>query len=286
MTADEIKALLHLEPHPVEGGWYRRTYTSNVSVALLRGVRPYGTAIYYLLEEGTFSEMHVLVSDEIFHFYLRRSSGDAATAIPMAAPLFLLLDQISRLVSTCNSSCRPAYGRARASSMMAKLSGKVALLGCTVTPGFDFADYRSSSYAELLRWLAGEAGAHQKTHAELSQRRSRKKFSQQLRRFLRANSLLHLHLVVELRVVEHREHRAAGAGLGIGGGKHQPVEARVNHGSGAHGAGLQRHVKRAARAAGNCRAPLRPRAGPRSPHAPWDRRRASTRFCPRAMITP
>ncbi len=70
MTAEEIKALLQLEPHPVEGGWYRRTYTSEVSVALLRGVRPYGTAIYYLLEEGTFSEMHVLASDEIFHFYL------------------------------------------------------------------------------------------------------------------------------------------------------------------------------------------------------------------------
>ncbi len=70
MTADEIKALLKLEPHPVEGGWYRRTYTSEVSVALLRGVRPYGTAIYYLLEEGTFSEMHMVASDEIFHFYL------------------------------------------------------------------------------------------------------------------------------------------------------------------------------------------------------------------------
>ena len=70
MTAEEIKALLKLEPHPVEGGWYRRTYTSEVSVALLRGVRPYGTAIYYLLEEGTFSEMHMVASDEIFHFYL------------------------------------------------------------------------------------------------------------------------------------------------------------------------------------------------------------------------
>ena len=54
----------------MEGGWYRRTYTSEVSVALLRGVRPYGTAIYYLLEEGTFSEMHMVASDEIFHFYL------------------------------------------------------------------------------------------------------------------------------------------------------------------------------------------------------------------------
>lgn len=70
MTADQIKSLLHLEPHPVEGGWFRRTYTSAGSVELPRGMRAQGTAIYYLLETGTFSEMHVLASDEIFHFYL------------------------------------------------------------------------------------------------------------------------------------------------------------------------------------------------------------------------
>ena len=71
MTADQIKSLLKLEPHPVEGGWFRRTYTSAGSVELPRGMRAQGTAIYYLLETGTFSEMHVLASDEIFHFYRR-----------------------------------------------------------------------------------------------------------------------------------------------------------------------------------------------------------------------
>ena len=57
-------------PHPVEGGLFRRTYTSPGTVELPRGVRAQGTAIYYLLEAGTFSEMHVLESDEMFHFYL------------------------------------------------------------------------------------------------------------------------------------------------------------------------------------------------------------------------
>src|SRR5271167_3274237 len=70
MTADEIKALLKLAPHPVEGGFFRRTYTSAGTVELPRGLRAQGTAIYYLLEAGTFSEMHVLESDEIFHFCL------------------------------------------------------------------------------------------------------------------------------------------------------------------------------------------------------------------------
>src|ERR1035438_8630089 len=65
MTPDEIKTLLKLEPHPVEGGVYRRTYTAAGTLELPRGVRAQSTAIYYLLEPGTFSEMHVLDSYEI-----------------------------------------------------------------------------------------------------------------------------------------------------------------------------------------------------------------------------
>jgi uncharacterized protein len=152
MTAEEIKALLKLQPHPVEGGWYRRTYTSPVSVALLRGVRPYGTAIYYLLEAGTFSEMHVLASDEIFHFYL----GDPVEMLQ------LLPD---------GHSVRLTLGPDLEAGQHAQLvvpagvwqgtrlveGGKVALLGCTVTPGFDFADYRSGNYAELAAQWPAEA---------------------------------------------------------------------------------------------------------------------------------
>src|SRR6266496_3497615 len=70
MTADEIKVMLNLAQHPVEGGYFRRTYTSAATVDLPRGVRAQSTAIYYLLESGTFSEMHLLDSDELFHFYL------------------------------------------------------------------------------------------------------------------------------------------------------------------------------------------------------------------------
>src|ERR1700731_937164 len=71
MTADEVKKLLKLEPHPREGGWFRRTYESAETVAIPRYTSPRrtGTAIFYLLEPGTFSEMHRLRSDEIFHFY-------------------------------------------------------------------------------------------------------------------------------------------------------------------------------------------------------------------------
>ena len=144
MTAEEIKKLLKLEPHPVEGGWYRRTYTSEVSVALLRGVRPYGTAIYYLLEEGTFSEMHMVASDEVFHFYLGDPvemlllHPDGGSALLIFGPDLAAGQQPQILV--------PA-GVWQGERLVD--GGKLALFGCTVTPGFDFADYRSGSYAEL-----------------------------------------------------------------------------------------------------------------------------------------
>ena len=148
MTADEIKALLGLSPHPVEGGHYRRTYTSPGSVNLDRGTRAHGTAIYYLLEPGTFSEMHVLASDEIFHFYL----GDPVEMLQLhpdghsvrfTLGQDLMADQHVQLVV-------PA-GVWQGTRLIG--DGKVALLGCTVTPGFDFADYRNATAEELIaKW--------------------------------------------------------------------------------------------------------------------------------------
>src|SRR6202158_5511936 len=80
MTAEEVKKLLGLKPHPVEGGWFVRTYEAAETIApeafsdgRYAGPRRTGTAFYYLLEPDTFSEMHRLKSDEVFHFY----AGDA-----------------------------------------------------------------------------------------------------------------------------------------------------------------------------------------------------------------
>jgi len=70
--------------------------------------------------------------------------------------------------------------------------------------------------------------------------------AQQLRRLVGQNPLLHLHLVVELRVVEYGEHRTGSAGLGIECGKDQSVKPGMDHGAGTHGAGLQRHIESAA----------------------------------------
>src|ERR1035441_5386502 len=88
MTADEVKRILGLTPHPREGGFYIRTYESGELLpptafadGRYPGPRHTATAIYYLLEPATFSEMHRLQSDEIFHFY----AGDPVQMLQLHA---------------------------------------------------------------------------------------------------------------------------------------------------------------------------------------------------------
>jgi predicted cupin superfamily sugar epimerase len=152
MSPGELRAHLGLERHPVEGGYFRRTYTSPGTVELERGTRRQGTAIYYLLEPGTFSEMHVLDSDEIFHFYL----GDPVEMLqlwPDGSSAVLSLGQ--DLSAGQRVQLVVPAGVWQGTRLVG--DGKVALLGCTVTPGFDFADYRSGSYEELVARWPGEA---------------------------------------------------------------------------------------------------------------------------------
>jgi predicted cupin superfamily sugar epimerase len=151
MTADEIKKVLGLTPHPREGGWYVRTYEAAEFVAVNErydGPRRTGTAIYYLLEPGTFSEMHVLESDEIFHHY-------AGGAVEM---LQLWPDGTSKRVvigKDLSAGERPQVVVPRGVWQGSKLVSEEgwALLGCTVSPGFEFADYRAGTHEELIaKW--------------------------------------------------------------------------------------------------------------------------------------
>jgi len=147
-TTAELKQMLGLEPHPVEGGYYRRTYTSAGTVDLPRGARSQGTAIYYLLEQGTFSEMHVLASDEIFHFYL----GDPVEMLQLhpdgRAAVFTLGQDLTK-----GQHVQLVVPAGVWQGTLLIGDGKMALLGCTVTPGFDFADYRNATADDLIaRW--------------------------------------------------------------------------------------------------------------------------------------
>ncbi len=148
MTAEQIKAMLHLARHPIEGGYFRQTWAAPATLNLPRGTRSQGTAIYYLLEKGQFSEMHVLDSDEMFHFYLGdpvemlQLFPDGRSAVVVLGRDLEAGQQVQVLV--------PA-GVWQGTRLIA--DGEVALLGCTVVPGFDYADYRNASYEELAaKW--------------------------------------------------------------------------------------------------------------------------------------
>lgn len=151
MTAHEIRNLLRLEPHPIEGGSFRQTYISAATVDLPRGRRAYGTAIYYLLETGAFSEMHKLESDEVFHFYLGdpvemlQLHPDGSSTVITLGPDLAAGQQVQVVV--------PA-GIWQGTRLIG--DGTMALMGCTVAPGFDYADYHGGSYAELAAKWPGE----------------------------------------------------------------------------------------------------------------------------------
>ena len=152
MTADEIKRKLGLEPHPIEGGYFLQTWKSEEQIpqaalpACYSGARAAGTAIYYLLDPSTFSEMHRLISDEVFHFYL----GDPVEMLQ------LWPDGSSRVVVLGNdlaAGMLPQFIAPKGVWQGTRLvpGGKVALLGCTVSPGFDYADYETGKRENLLR---------------------------------------------------------------------------------------------------------------------------------------
>jgi predicted cupin superfamily sugar epimerase len=157
MTAEEVKKRLGLRPHPREGGWYVRTWESEELVELERyaGPRRTSTAIYYLLEPGTFSEMHVLQSDEIFHHYL----GGAVEMLQLFADGSSKVTVIGKDIAAGQKPQhvvrRGVWQGSRLLRTAESTAEDFALLGCTVSPGFEFEDYRDASAEELIaRWPA------------------------------------------------------------------------------------------------------------------------------------
>lgn len=151
LTVEALRRILGLVPHPVEGGYFAETYRSADHIpagglpSRYAGGRAASTAIYYLLTPDTFSAMHRLASDEIFHFYL----GDPVEM------LHLYPDGSHRITvmgPDLEAGQRPQVVVARNIWQGARLipGGHYALLGTTVAPGFDYTDYETASRAHLL----------------------------------------------------------------------------------------------------------------------------------------
>lgn len=138
----EIVRLLDLKPLPIEGGLFAETYRSAQLVDARTlglghsGERPLCTAIYYLLTPDSFSALHRLAGDEIFHFY----AGDPVEMLELHPD---------------GSSCTVVLGPAIQGGMKfqhvvrggvwqgsrLRKDGEYALLGTTMSPGFDRSDF-------------------------------------------------------------------------------------------------------------------------------------------------
>ena len=151
LTAQEIISFFQMKPLPDEGGYYVETYRARGKIAQANlpagyiGRRNFSTAILYLLTPDTFSRLHRVKSDEVFHFYL----GDPVTMLqlhPDGSSKIIILGQ-----DILNGQCVQATVPAGIwQGCFLNQGGKFALLGCTVSPGFEFADYESSRQNELL----------------------------------------------------------------------------------------------------------------------------------------
>lgn len=140
---------LKLEPHP-EGGYFRETYRAKDTIpqaglpSRYSGSRVLSTAIYYLLERGDYSAFHRIRSDEVLHFY---------TGGPLEVHM---LDERGHTVAELGHDvgnghvlqCVVPAGSWFA--MTPKDSEEYSLIGCTVSPGFDFLDFELASAEALL----------------------------------------------------------------------------------------------------------------------------------------
>ncbi len=158
LTAAQIIERLKLVPLTIEGGHFRETYRSELSLPAgalpheYGGDRNVSTAIYYLLTPDTFSAIHIVKSDEVFHFY----AGDAVEMLRLwpdgSAQIVIISNDLTaghepQLVVPAGvwQGCRLVEG------------GKWAFMGCTVAPGFDYADFALGDRDQLIAKYPGHA---------------------------------------------------------------------------------------------------------------------------------
>ncbi len=154
MNAEDLINYFKLVPLPQEGGYYRETYRSSEVIDGIDSsneqLKSYSTAIYYCLTPNTFSHIHRLPTDEIYHFYY----GDPVE-------LFLLVEdpvphfKIHILGNDFANGQVPQLivpGNVWQGSRLLD-NGEVALMGTTMAPGFDFSDLELADYDTLNELL-------------------------------------------------------------------------------------------------------------------------------------
>jgi len=159
LDAEEIRELLGLVPLPGEGGHYRETYRAPLVIPAAALPPSYGapravsTAIYYLLAPSTFSVLHRLRGDEVFHFYL----GDPVELLQLHPGGG---GEVTELGTDLVAGMRPqaVVPGGTWQGLRLRPGGRVALLGTTMAPGFEFADFEPGRRGALTQEFPAFAG--------------------------------------------------------------------------------------------------------------------------------
>ena len=138
--AEDIIKQLALEPHP-EGGWYRETWRAYAK----KGERAAGTAIYFLLEKGQRSHWHRVDAAEIWHYY-----AGAALRL-LSAEDGVIRERILGAEFTAGEA--PQIIVPPNAWQSAESQGDWTLVGCTVSPGFEFEKFELAPAG----WAPGSA---------------------------------------------------------------------------------------------------------------------------------
>lgn len=148
---------LDLLPHP-EGGFYKETYRSEGSIpkdalpTSYSGERSFSTGIYFMLTADTFSAFHKINQDEMWHFYdgapielhMITDAGDYSCV------------HIGRDLENGEHLQYVVPGGVWFASRV-KDNAEFSLLGCTVSPGFDFADFILPNTTEMTKMFPQHA---------------------------------------------------------------------------------------------------------------------------------
>jgi predicted cupin superfamily sugar epimerase len=138
---------LNLQPHP-EGGFFRETYRSEEIIPAealpKRYTSPhsYSTQIHFMLVKGNHSSFHRLKSDETWHFY----DGSPVT-------IWLVSDEygLQEVTLGLDGDAQPQFTIPKGYWFAAEVKGdgEFSLVGCSVAPGFDFADFEMAKRESL-----------------------------------------------------------------------------------------------------------------------------------------
>ncbi len=148
MHYSEVIKKLDLVPLPEEGGYYKETFRSQRMVkSEALGEKSECTCIYYLITDDSFSALHAVDQDEIFHFYagspvemFQFTTEGKDQTITIGNDIFN--DEVPQVIVP--------HGVWQGTKLKNPKEGDWALLGCTVSPGFELENFHIESRSELI----------------------------------------------------------------------------------------------------------------------------------------